>query len=269
MTNKSIGSFLSELRKEKGITQKELAEYLNVSDKTVSHWECDKYSPDISVVPILAEYFGVTCDELLKGERKAPEYIENTFSYEPLNKESEYKKYALKSLQNAYGKLKLTNVIAVFTAALMWAVLFVVVQLIDRYVPIWDFEIYAIIGSGIFSMALGVIISLSAYHKFTSKLNMCDLSSAEHKSRKKKAFTVCLFPLALFAAVVLFTLLCLLPTRETPFVDSQTMPLTEYEMPYPVDPSEVVSDEAVVSVQDEAVSQEGYISGEITVAGKE
>ncbi|MBQ7295242.1 MAG: helix-turn-helix transcriptional regulator [Clostridia bacterium] len=272
MANKSMGSFLSELRKEKGITQKELAEFLNVSDKTVSHWECDKYSPDISVIPILAEFFGVTCDELLKGERNAPTYKESSFSYEPIGKESEYRKYTLKALQNAYGKLKITNVIAVFTAALMWAVLFVVIQLIDRYIPIWDFEIYAIIGSAIFSAALGAIISISAYHKFTSKLNMCDLSPTEHKTRKKKAFTVCLFPIVFLAAIALLTLICLLPAREIPYVDTQTMPLSDYlenEMPYAVDPSEVVSGEAVVSVQDEGLSQEGYVSGEIAVTDKE
>ena len=78
MSNKSIGSFLSELRKEKGITQRDLADYLGVSDKTISHWECDKYSPDISVIPILAEYFDVTCDEILTGERKAPSIAKST-----------------------------------------------------------------------------------------------------------------------------------------------------------------------------------------------
>lgn len=226
MTNKSIGSFLSQLRKEKGITQRKLADFLGVSDKTVSHWECDKYSPDISVIPILAEYFGVSCDELLKGEKKSPLSDYNNFSYEPLTKESEYKKFALKSLQNAYSKLKLSNVIAVFTAALMWAVLFVVIQLIDNYVPISDFDIYATIGSAVFSAALGAIISLSAYHKFTSKLNMCDLSSNELKIRKRKAFTVCLFPLVLFAVVALFTFMCLLPSREVPQTEIQTIPVS-------------------------------------------
>ena len=70
MTSKSIGNFLSDLRKEKGITQKELADFLNVSDKTVSHWECDETSPDISLLPELAELLEVTVDELLKGEKK-------------------------------------------------------------------------------------------------------------------------------------------------------------------------------------------------------
>jgi transcriptional regulator with XRE-family HTH domain len=54
MNNKSLGSFISELRKEKRLTQRELAELLNVSDKTVSHWECDENSPDISTLPLLA-----------------------------------------------------------------------------------------------------------------------------------------------------------------------------------------------------------------------
>ena len=66
----TLGAFIAELRKEKGLTQKEFAEMLCVSDKTVSHWECDKTSPDISLLPVIAETFGITVDELLKGERK-------------------------------------------------------------------------------------------------------------------------------------------------------------------------------------------------------
>lgn len=70
MDKKTIGSFLSVLRKANGYTQKQLAEKLNVSDKTLSKWERDKSSPDLSVIPVLAEIFGVTCDEILRGERK-------------------------------------------------------------------------------------------------------------------------------------------------------------------------------------------------------
>ena len=71
MEQKTLGSFLAVLRKAKGMTQKELAERVGVSDKTVSHWERDESAPDISVLPILADIFGVTVDELLRGE-KAP-----------------------------------------------------------------------------------------------------------------------------------------------------------------------------------------------------
>lgn len=250
MTNKSMGSFLSELRKEKGITQKELADYLNVSDKTVSHWECDNYSPDISVIPVLAEFFGVTCDELLKGEKKQPEYKENSFSYEPLTKESEYRKFALKSLENAYGKLKITNVVAIFAGALMWAVLFVVIQLIDRYVPIWDFKIYANSGSAVFSAGLGAIISLSAYQKFKSKLNMCDLSQREHALWKRKALRVFILPIILFVTVLLLVIFMLMPSGTTQMqTATETFPVSHYgeELPQPVDPSEAFSYPTTVS----------------------
>ena len=71
MEKKTIGSFIAALRRANGMTQKELAERLNVSDKTVSRWECNDGAPDLSVIPAIAEIFGVTCDELLRGEKAA------------------------------------------------------------------------------------------------------------------------------------------------------------------------------------------------------
>lgn len=72
MEAKTFGSFLAALRKANGMTQKELAERLHISDKTVSRWERDEGSPDLALIPVLAEIFGVTCDELLRGERRSP-----------------------------------------------------------------------------------------------------------------------------------------------------------------------------------------------------
>ena len=60
------------------MTQKDLAERLNVSDKTVSRWERDDGAPDLSVIPVIAEIFDITCDELLRGERKSPQQQEIT-----------------------------------------------------------------------------------------------------------------------------------------------------------------------------------------------
>jgi len=71
MEKKTIGSFIATLRKANGMTQKELAEKCNVSDKTISRWEREDGVPDLALIPVLAEIFGVTCDELLRGE-KAP-----------------------------------------------------------------------------------------------------------------------------------------------------------------------------------------------------
>ena len=73
MEKKTMGSFLAALRKTRGYTQKELAEQLGVSDKSISRWERDEGVPDLSMIPVLAEFFGVTADELLRGERRAEE----------------------------------------------------------------------------------------------------------------------------------------------------------------------------------------------------
>lgn len=68
-----MGGFIAALRRSAGMTQRELAERLNVSDKSVSRWECDDGYPDLSLIPVIAEIFGVTSDELLRGERKSAE----------------------------------------------------------------------------------------------------------------------------------------------------------------------------------------------------
>ncbi len=72
MEAKTIGKFITALRKANGMTQKDLAEKLNVTDKTISRWERDEGAPDLSMIPVIAEIFDVTCDELLRGERKSP-----------------------------------------------------------------------------------------------------------------------------------------------------------------------------------------------------
>ena len=65
----AIGSFLRELRKEKGLTQEELAEQLNVSNKTLSRWETGKRTPDLESLLQLADHFSVSVQELIEGKR--------------------------------------------------------------------------------------------------------------------------------------------------------------------------------------------------------
>ena len=78
MTSKECGGFISELRKEKKLTQKELAEKINVSDKAVSRWETGKGYPDVTSLVSLSEYFGVSVNELLAGKRLTVEDIKET-----------------------------------------------------------------------------------------------------------------------------------------------------------------------------------------------
>lgn len=67
MKEQSLGQTIARLRKEKGMTQLQLAERMGVTDKAVSKWERDLSSPDLGTMPKLAEAFGLTVDELMQG----------------------------------------------------------------------------------------------------------------------------------------------------------------------------------------------------------
>lgn len=83
-----IGTFLKVLRKEKNLTQEQLAEMLGVSNRTVSRWETGTNMPDISLLLEIAELYGVTIPELIDGERKSEEMNEEV--KEVVNKMSDY-----------------------------------------------------------------------------------------------------------------------------------------------------------------------------------
>ena len=61
----SIGSTIKRLRREKNITQEQLAEYLGITSRAISQWECDRTAPDISQLPALCHIFDVSSDVLL------------------------------------------------------------------------------------------------------------------------------------------------------------------------------------------------------------
>lgn len=87
MNQKNIGKIISIMRKEKHMTQRELADLLYVTDKTVSRWETGVYMPDLSMIPLLAETLGISTYELLTGQRQEKNYIQKN------NIESEVRYY--------------------------------------------------------------------------------------------------------------------------------------------------------------------------------
>ena len=121
MEQKKIGSFLKELRKEKGITQEEFAEKLNVSGRTISRWETGSNMPDISLLVEISEFFGVSITEIINGERKSENMNEEI--REVADKLSDYaiaeKENMIKGIRNhsimgtaalvVYGTLELTG----------------------------------------------------------------------------------------------------------------------------------------------------------------
>ena len=78
MDQQKIGQFIAEMRKEQGLTQRELAEKLLITDKTVSKWECGKGLPDVSLMMPLCQILKISVNELLTGRRlQSSEYQRN------------------------------------------------------------------------------------------------------------------------------------------------------------------------------------------------
>ena len=69
MNQEKIGKFIAELRKEKKITQSELAEKLGVTDRSVSNWENGKNMPDLSLFKPLCDILSISINELMSGEK--------------------------------------------------------------------------------------------------------------------------------------------------------------------------------------------------------
>ena len=90
MDKKTIGAFIAALRKANGLTQKQLADKLCVSDKAVSRWERDETLPDLTLIPVMAELFGVTSDELLRGQRANPDATPTPQAEEKSQKRLQY-----------------------------------------------------------------------------------------------------------------------------------------------------------------------------------
>ena len=111
MEKKTMGSFMSALRKARGLTQQEVADILMVSNKTVSKWERDEGCPEIMMLPAIAELFEVTVDELLKGERIIKEKEEEKIS----RKGEQAVRYML---SKAVARFKNLSTVAIFTGVI-------------------------------------------------------------------------------------------------------------------------------------------------------
>ncbi len=97
------GAFFKKLRNEKGLTQEQLAEKLNVSRRTVSRWETGNNVPDLDILIEMADYFNVDLRELLDGERKN----------EKMDKELEETVLKVADYSN-YEKKKITKLMRIY-----------------------------------------------------------------------------------------------------------------------------------------------------------
>lgn len=92
MDQERIGAFIAAMRKEKGMTQEQLAEKLNVNNKTVSRWETGKNMPDYSILESLTSELDITVNELICGERIIKEEIIREYDHNLVEVLKEYKR---------------------------------------------------------------------------------------------------------------------------------------------------------------------------------
>ena len=100
MDTKKIGRFLKALRKERDLTQEQLAEILGVAGRTVSRWETASNMPDLSILIQLAEFYDIEVGEILDGERKEKDMDKE--SKETLKKIADYSNDEKQKTVNIY-----------------------------------------------------------------------------------------------------------------------------------------------------------------------
>lgn len=145
MDQVKIGSFLKELRKEKNLTQENLAELLNVSNRTISRWETGSNMPDIGMLIEIADFYEISIPEIIEGERKSETM--NQEVRDTAMKMAEYSQNELKAgkrrligyLLSVFGIFTIISALAVFPSDSSWG------------------SIYSIFGSFILMAGIGFI----------------------------------------------------------------------------------------------------------------
>ena len=92
-----LGTTIQTLRRNKGMTQAQLAEVLSVSSQSVSKWENNLSAPDVALLPIIARYFGITMDELFQYRLDALNYRERFIRFMADNGALQFGTFRLKS----------------------------------------------------------------------------------------------------------------------------------------------------------------------------
>ena len=144
------GRFIQSLRKELGLTQRQLAEKLMISDKTVSKWECGSGLPEISLLMPLCRELGINVNELLSGQRlSAADYQ---------RKAEENIMSLMKEREESIKKIRLS----VFTGISCTATLLVLILLVGFYAEVISLPVKAlIIAFACLQFAAGLFVTMS------------------------------------------------------------------------------------------------------------
>ena len=119
MNQQKTGEFLKHLRKEKGLTQEQLADHFYVSSRTVSRWETGSNMPDVDTLIELADFYDVDIRQIIDGERKSENMDHET--KETLKKVAEYTTEQQKKLRSKVYNFSAVAVIIMLICLLLFA----------------------------------------------------------------------------------------------------------------------------------------------------
>lgn len=151
MDQKNVGLFLRELRKEKQLTQEQLAERFGVTSRSVSRWETGSNMPDLSILVELADFYDVDIRDIIDGERKG----------EDMNKEEKERlqlvaDYAETEKNTLLMRLRIFSIVGLVS---LIAGLTMLVISRDNNLPIYDYLMGTLMGVAIGALLVAVFYS--------------------------------------------------------------------------------------------------------------
>ena len=151
MDQKKTGSFLRELRKEKQLTQEQLAERFGVTNRSVSRWETGSNMPDLSILVELADFYDVDIRDIIDGERKG----------EDMNKEEKERlqlvaDYAETEKNTLLMRLRIFSIVGLVS---LIAGLTMMVISRDNNLPVYDYLMGTLMGVAIGALLVAVFYS--------------------------------------------------------------------------------------------------------------
>ena len=151
MDQKNVGSFLRELRKEKQLTQEQLAERFGVTSRSVSRWETGSNMPDLSILVELADFYDVDIRDIIDGERKG----------EDMNKEEKERlqlvaDYAETEKNTLLMRLRIFSIVGLIS---LIAGLTMMVISRDNNLPVYDYLMGTLMGVAIGALLVAVFYS--------------------------------------------------------------------------------------------------------------
>lgn len=154
MDQKKFGSFLRELRKEKQLTQEQLAERFGVTSRSVSRWETGSNMPDLSILVELADFYDVDIRDIIDGERKG----------EDMNKEEKERLQLVADYAETEKNTLLMRLLIFSIVGLVSLIAGLTMMVIsrDNNLPVYDYLMGTLMGVAIGALLVAVFYSTGA-----------------------------------------------------------------------------------------------------------